>query len=46
MKSGISNKGVKNGPISKEKFLKNKFIGITEYLAHKTGIKRLCYDNF
>ena len=38
MKSGISNKLI-NGPISKEKFLKNKFIGITEYLAHKTGVK-------
>ena len=38
MKSGISNKFI-NGPISKEKFLKNKFIGITEYLAHKTNIK-------
>ena len=38
MKSGISNKLI-NGPVSKEKFLKNKFIGITEYLAHKTNIK-------
>ena len=38
MKSGISNKLI-NGPISKEKFLKNKFIGITEYLAHKTDVK-------
>ena len=38
IKSGISNKFI-NGPISKEKFLKNKFIGITEYLAHKTNIK-------
>ena len=38
MKSGISNKFI-NGPISKEKFLKNKFIGITEYLAYKTNIK-------
>ena len=38
MKRGISKKFI-NGPISKEKFLKNKFIGITEYLAHKTNIK-------
>ena len=37
MKSGISDKLI-NGPISKEKFLKNKFIGMTEYLAHKTKI--------
>ena len=38
MKSGISDKFI-NGPISKEKFLKNKFIGITEYLAHRTNVK-------
>ena len=38
MKRGISKKFI-NGPISKEKFLKNKFIGITEYLAHKTNTK-------
>ena len=38
MKSKISNKFI-NGPISKEKFLKNKFIGITEYLANRTNIK-------
>ncbi len=39
MKSGISNKLI-NGPISKEKFLSNKYVGITEYLAHKTKIKK------
>jgi len=38
MKSGISNKLI-NGPISKEKFLSNKYIGITEYLAQKSKIK-------
>ena len=29
-------KGMINGPISKDKFLKKKFPGITEYLARKT----------
>jgi len=38
MQSGISNKLI-NGPISKEKFLTNKYIGITEYLAQKSKIK-------
>ncbi|WP_428080533.1 4-hydroxythreonine-4-phosphate dehydrogenase PdxA [Candidatus Pelagibacter sp.] len=38
MKSGISNKLI-NGPISKEKFLSNQYIGITEYLAQKSKIK-------
>ena len=38
MKRGVSKKFI-NGPIAKEKFLKNKFVGITEYLAHKTNIK-------
>jgi len=38
MKSKISNKFI-NGPISKETFLKNKFNGITEYLAYKTKTK-------
>ena len=28
-----------NGPISKKHFLKNKFLGITEYLAKKTNTK-------
>ena len=28
-----------NGPISKKHFLKKKFLGITEYLAHKTNSK-------
>ena len=38
MKTNVTNKFI-NGPISKENFLKNKFIGITEYLAHKTNTK-------
>ena len=29
--------GLINGPISKKNFLKTKFLGITEYLAHKTN---------
>jgi 4-hydroxythreonine-4-phosphate dehydrogenase len=39
LKSKISNKFV-NGPISKKNFLKKKFNGITEYLAHKTNTKK------
>ena len=35
LKSGLSNKFI-NGPISKKHFLKNKYLGITEYLAEKT----------
>ncbi len=31
--------GFINGPISKKNFLKNKFYGVTEYLAHKTNKK-------
>ncbi len=31
--------GMINGPISKKHFLKNKYFGITEYLASKTGTK-------
>ena len=38
MKNEVSNKFI-NGPISKETFLKNKFNGITEYLAYKTKTK-------
>ena len=38
LKNKISNKFV-NGPISKKNFLKKKFNGITEYLAHKTNTK-------
>ena len=38
MKTGITDKFI-NGPVSKEKFLNNKFVGITEYLAHKIGVK-------
>ena len=39
LKSGISNKLI-NGPISKNSFLKKKFLGITEYLAKKTKAKQ------
>jgi 4-hydroxythreonine-4-phosphate dehydrogenase len=35
MENNVSNKLI-NGPISKKTFLKNKFNGITEYLANKT----------
>jgi len=39
IKKKITNKFI-NGPISKKFFLKNKFLGITEYLAQKTNTKR------
>ena len=39
LKNNISNKFI-NGPISKKTFLKNKFNGITEYLADKTNTKK------
>ena len=32
--------GLINGPISKRNFLKNKFLGITEYLAYKVKMKK------
>ena len=38
LKNNVSNKFI-NGPISKKTFLKKKFNGITEYLAHKTNAK-------
>ena len=38
IKNNISNKFI-NGPISKKTFLKNKFNGITEFLAKKTNTK-------
>jgi 4-hydroxythreonine-4-phosphate dehydrogenase len=38
LKNNVSNKFI-NGPISKKTFLKKKFNGITEYLAHKTNTK-------
>ena len=38
LKKRISNKLI-NGPISKKHFLKNKYLGITEYLAKKTNTK-------
>ena len=40
MKNKISNKLI-NGPVSKKFFLKNKFLGITEYLAKKTNTKNV-----
>ena len=39
LKNNISNKFI-NGPISKKTFLKNKYNGITEYLANKTNTKK------
>ena len=39
IKNNISDKFI-NGPISKKTFLKNKYNGITEYLADKTGTKK------
>ena len=41
--------GLINGPISKTHFLEKKFLGVTEYLAHKTNSKNnevmLIYNN-
>ena len=39
LKSNVSNKFI-NGPISKKTFLKNRYNGITEYLADKTNTKK------
>ncbi len=39
LKNNVSNKLI-NGPISKKTFLKNKFNGVTEYLAKKTNTKK------
>ncbi|MDC0352263.1 4-hydroxythreonine-4-phosphate dehydrogenase PdxA [Candidatus Pelagibacter sp.] len=39
LKHGVSDKLV-NGPISKKTFLKNRYNGITEYLADKTNTKK------
>ena len=36
LKTGLTNKFI-NGPVSKKYFLKDKFLGITEYLAKKTN---------
>ena len=47
LKSNYSNKLI-NGPISKENFLKKKFLGITEYFAEKFNKKKiamLIYNN-
>ena len=38
LRDRISDKFI-NGPISKKFFLKKKYLGITEYLAHKTNTK-------
>ena len=38
IKEGFSDKLI-NGPISKKNFLKNKYAGMTEYFASKTGNK-------
>ena len=40
IRSGFSNKLI-NGPISKKTFLKNKFLGITEYIAKNTATKKM-----
>ena len=40
IKSNFSNKLI-NGPISKKNFLKNKFLGITEFLAKKFKKKKI-----
>ena len=40
LKNNVSNKFI-NGPISKKTFLKNKYNGITEYLADKTNSKKI-----
>ena len=40
IKSGFSDKLI-NGPISKKSFLGKKFPGITEYLAKRSGIKKV-----
>ena len=48
MEEGISEKFI-NGPISKVNFLKNRFNGITEYLAYKTQTKKfamILYQNY
>ena len=39
IKSGFTNKLI-NGPINKKKFLKNKFLGITELISNKFNIKK------
>jgi len=40
LKTGFSNKFI-NGPINKSKFLNNKFLGITEFISKKFGIKKI-----
>ena len=40
IESGFSNKLI-NGPISKKSFLEKKFLGITEYLAKRSEVKKV-----
>ena len=40
LKSGLSNKFI-NGPISKKHFLKNRYLGITEYLKNKKNFNKI-----
>ncbi len=47
IRKGVSNKLI-NGPISKKKFLKKKYLGITEYISEQFNIKKsamLIYNN-
>ena len=39
LKKGITNKFI-NGPISKKKFLNQKFLGVTEFIAHNFKAKK------
>jgi|TARA_B100001093_G_scaffold497333_1_gene544138 4-hydroxythreonine-4-phosphate dehydrogenase len=39
IKSGLTDKFI-NGPISKKKFLKKKYLGVTEYISAKFSIKK------
>ncbi len=40
LKTGFTNKLI-NGPINKSNFLNKKFLGITEYVAHKSNTKKI-----
>jgi len=40
IKKGVSNKLI-NGPINKKKFLKNKFLGVTEYISKSFQTKKI-----
>ncbi len=39
IKSGLTNKFI-NGPITKKKFLKKKYLGITEYISENFSVKK------